>query len=86
MLNQKNQDSTKDGINPIVAAVTGAVVGAGIAIAGAIALKDEDTRDQVKEVFANAKDQAMGYVEDVKNQVQVKKDQVEERIVAAKKK
>lgn len=45
----------KGGFNPVVAAATGAIVGAGVAIAGAVAMKDKKNREKVKEVFNEAK-------------------------------
>jgi len=45
----------KDIVNPIAAAVTGAAVGAGVAIAGAIALKDEKNRKKIKGVLSDLK-------------------------------
>lgn len=49
-------------MNPMVAAMAGAVVGAGVAVAGAIAMKDEKNRKKVKGIISGVKDQAMGYV------------------------
>lgn len=66
---QKKQNEKKDGFNPVVAAVTGAVVGAGVAIAGAVALRDEKNREKVKDVLTSAKDRAGDYMEDVKKAV-----------------
>lgn len=73
MTNSKKQDEVKSGISPIAAAVTGAVIGAGIAVAGAVALKDEKNRDKVNEVLGN-----------IKEQVHEKKIKVETAIDAAK--
>ena len=41
--NQKKHDHDRGGMNPVVAAVTGAVVGAGV-VAGAVLMKDEKNR------------------------------------------
>ena len=83
--NQK-KGAGKGGVNPVVAAVTGAVVGAGVAIAGAVALKDEKNRKKVKEVLTNVKDQAVGYMEDMQKQTQDKKSQIEEKLAEGKEK
>lgn len=82
--NKKNQqDQEKGGVNPVVAAVTGAVVGAGVAVA----LKDKKNREKVKEVLTNVKNQAIGYMEDMQQQSQAKKGKVEkENLLKAKKK
>ncbi len=60
----------KHGMSPVAAAVTGAVVGAGVAVAGAVVLKDKKNREKFQKVFENAKDQAVGYMEDMKDKAQ----------------
>jgi len=80
MSNQKKLDKNKGGINPVVAAVTGAVVGAGIAVAGAVALKDEKNRNKVKKAFSDVKDQAAGDIEDIQNKAEDKKDEAEKKL------
>lgn len=64
MKNQNKDDKNKKKINPVMVAVTGAVVG--VAVAGALILKDEKNREKVKEVFTDAKDQAAGFMNDMK--------------------
>lgn len=56
------------GGNPVMAAVTGAIVG-GIAVAGAMTLADEKKREQVKDTLVGAKNQAMDMVDDVRGKV-----------------
>lgn len=84
MTNQKKQDQGKGGISPVVAAVTGAVVG--VAVAGALALKDEKNREKVKEVFTNVKDQAIEYMEDMQKEIKDKKGKVEKKLAEDKEK
>lgn len=84
--NHKKYDEDKIGINSVVAAVTGVVVGAGVAIAGAVALKDKKSREKVKKVLNNVKDQAIGYMENMQKQAEDKKDEVEEKLVEGKEK
>lgn len=74
-----------DNVNPVVAAVTGAVIGAGVVVAGAVALKDEKNRKKVKEVFKNVKHQAMEYMEDMQKHAEDKKDEVEKNLLKGKK-
>ncbi len=74
MTNPKKQDQRTGGLNPVAAAVTGAIIGAGVAVAGAVALSDKNNRKKVKEVLTNVRDQAIGYMEDVQNQAQDKKE------------
>ncbi len=73
--NKRKQDDGNGGINPIAAAITGAVVGAGVAVAGMVALKDEKNREKVKEVLTDVKDQAVGIIEDMQKQGQDKKSE-----------
>lgn len=86
MTNQNKQDDGIEGINPVAAALVGAVAGAGVAIAGAVVLNNEKNRDKVKEVLSNAKKQIIDYVEDVKDQAHDKKEEIEKKLTEAKKK
>lgn len=76
--NDKNQHT---GVNPAAAAATGAVVGAGLAVAGVVALKDKHNREKVKEAFSMVKDQAVEYVQKVAND---KKDDIKHGIAQGK--
>lgn len=87
--NQKSkmkQDEEKGSVNPVIAAVTGAVLGAGVAVVGAVVLGNERNRQKAKEVLTNAKDQALGYMEDIQQQAQVKKGGIEEKLIEKRKK
>lgn len=88
MADQSQQKKVKvtAGVNPVIAAVTGVVVGASVAIAGAVALNDEKNRQKVKKILVDVKDQVIGHVEDMKNQEQDKKGGVEEKIAVSKEK
>lgn len=46
----------------LIAGITGAIVGAGATIAGAVALKNPKTRNKVNKVLTKAKNQAKGYL------------------------
>lgn len=54
--NNKKQNTGTVGFNPVVVAVTGAVVGAGIAVAGVV-LSDKKNRDTIQKTIGSAKDQ-----------------------------
>lgn len=82
--NQKKQDERKGGLNPVVVAVTGAVVGVGVAVAGAVALKDKKNREKVKQALTSVKNQATGYMEDMQSQAQNKENEIEEKIAEGK--
>lgn len=55
MTNIQKSNKTSAVINPVVAAVAGAVVG-GVAVAGAIIMSDKDNQDKVNKVVSNVKD------------------------------
>ena len=84
--NQKKQDENKTGVNPTIAAITGAVVGAGFAVAGAIALKDKKTRDKVKQTLTNVKDQAINYIKEIQNQAQDSQNRIDKKLIEGKEK
>ena len=60
-----------------LAGVAGAAIVAGVAVASAFVLKDKKNREKVKKVLTNAKDQAVGYMDDM----QKKTDKKEKKIV-----
>ena len=49
----KDQNNKNGSVNSIAAVVTGALVGAGVVAAGALALKDKKTRVKVNDVLAS---------------------------------
>ena len=59
-----NEEHQKEGISPVTAAVTGAVIGAGAAVAGTMALKDEKSRKKVKDTIITMKNKTMEYFEE----------------------
>ena len=72
-------------VGPVIpvssAGVTGAAIGLGVAVAGAVVvLNDKKTREKVKEVFTNVKDQTLGYVENMQKQTEDKKSEVEKKL------
>ena len=80
--NKPNKDGVT--INPVVAAVTGAIVG-GVAVAGAMALGDDKNRQKIKGAVSDAKDRTKDYVENVKQVAIDKKDELVENMEEAKK-
>jgi hypothetical protein len=81
----KKEDLKNGGVNPMVVAVAGAVVGAGIAVAG-VALSDEKNREKVMKVATTVKDDVVHYVEHTQKQAEVQKKELEKRILAEKEK
>ncbi len=70
----------QNGVNPVAAAVAGAVVGAGVAIAGAIALKDEKNRKKVQEVLKDTKDQASKHMKTMQGEAKEKTAEIKEKV------
>lgn len=73
----------KNKINPVAAALTGAVVGAGVAVAGAAVLKDEKNKAALKKVLNTAKDRALEMAQ--KAQKDINKPEVKKQITKAAK-
>ena len=70
-------------MSPTAAAVTGAVIGAGVAAAGAVVMNDEKNRAKVKEVFNTVKNQAVEYMDNM--QAQDSKDMIGKKVTDGKK-
>jgi len=71
------EEEKKVGVNPLVVAVAGAVVGASIAVAG-VALTDEKNRKKIEGAATKAKKLTIEYMDGIQKQVKEKKDEVEE--------
>lgn len=54
-------------------AVTGAIIGVGAAVAGALFMKDKKNRDKFKKVISNTKNKAVGYAKKIEKKVTAKK-------------
>lgn len=85
MITQEHVDK-KGGVNPLAAAVAGIVVGAGVAVAGAVALNDENNRKNIKKSLISMKGRAMDFIEENKKHAQVKKVEVAKKINESKEK
>ena len=79
-------DKNQGGINPVAAAVAGAVVGAGVAVAGAVVMGNKKNREKISKVLNDAKDKAVNYMEGIQKQAQDKKDEVGEKLTKGKEK
>jgi len=78
MINSKQKK--KGSINPVFAAVTGAVIGAGAAVAGVFVLKDKKNRNKVTKVINDVKNQAVGYVEKIQKEISTNKKKIGKNI------
>lgn len=67
-------------IHPVAVAIVGAVIGAGIAVASAAALRNKKNREKVREIFNTFKDQAAGYIKRMQKQAGNKKEQIEDKL------
>jgi len=87
MTNQKqNKQSEKKGnVSPVVAAVAGAVVGAGIAVAGVV-LSEEKNRNKIKDVSTKVKNDVVKNIDNIRNRAEIEKQKLEARIFKDKEK
>jgi uncharacterized membrane-anchored protein YhcB (DUF1043 family) len=69
----------KKRINPLFAAITGAVIGAGVTVASVFTFKDKKNQQKMKKVLTNVKDQAEKYVGQIEKKVVVKKSPTKKR-------
>jgi hypothetical protein len=68
--NQKKEEEQNGGANPVLAAVTGAVVGAvAVGVAGAAILANDRGRKQVEKVIDDAKDNVANMKSDVQDEI-----------------
>lgn len=68
MNNEKKVETKNDGVNPLVAGITGAIIGAGI-VAGAVVLNDKNTQEKVKIIVNDVKEKAESMIEDSKAKI-----------------
>lgn len=81
-MSDKNKNKGTAGVNPAVAAVTGAIVG-GAVVAGAMVLGNEKKRKEIGDKLTNLKDKSVGFV---KEGYKIKKDEIVEKIVEGREK
>lgn len=80
---QKKQDD-QNRFNQVAAAVTGAVVGAGVGIAGAVIMGNKKNREKISRILNNVKDDAVDYVGGIKKQAQDKKEEIKKKFIEGK--
>lgn len=69
----------KETTSPATTAIAGAVIGAGVAIVGAV-LKNKEAREKIKEVITNVKDQTSEYIQSMQKQVEDTQDSLEQKV------
>lgn len=82
-MNKQEEKELGAKVNPVMIAVAGAVVGAGIAVAG-VALSDEKNREKITKTATNVKDNVIHYVKNTQKQVEEEKKAFKNRIEADK--
>ena len=84
--NKANQTLEKQSaVSPVVAAVTGVAVGAGLATVGIMAMKNDKNKEKVKKVINTVKSKASNYLKKTEKQVDEGKKKLVKTVAAAKK-
>lgn len=84
--NQNKKNEGNSNVNPVIAGVTGAIIGASVAVAGSVVLSDKKNRNKVVKVLQNVKEQAVGYVGDLKQRSRDEKGELDKKITEGKEK
>ncbi len=82
MNNFKKSDSygkVSGGISPVTAALAGAIAGAGVAIAGAVALSKQSNRDKITKVVNEVKTKATKFAKKAKKNAKSGLDMMEDK-------
>jgi len=77
---KKIKQNKKRGVSPVATAVAGMVVGAGIAVAGAIVLSNENNQKKMKGVYNKTKNKIVDYVDNVNAKVNGQKETIKGKI------
>lgn len=82
---KKQKHDENGGVNPVAAAVAGAVVGAAaVGIAGAAVMANDDSRKKLENVIDDAKDNVAGVKADVEKKIAEGQEKVNEVVSAVK--
>ena len=80
----KNSKQTKTKSNSIFAAIAGAIVGSGVAVATSIFMKDKKNRDKVKKVLSTAKNKTVDYIGKIEKETNKNKNIIKKKTIAKK--
>lgn len=83
--NQNKQKEMKGGVHPLVAAVAGAVVGAGVAAVGVV-LSDKKNREKVADTVTGVKKDVVDLVKKTQKQAESQKNELQKRFSEDKEK
>ena len=72
-------------VSPVVAAITGAVIGAGVAIVSAAVINDEKKTHNIENGFNKAKKDAKDFVDTKEKEAQATKGKIEDKVELTKK-
>ena len=85
MSNNQSKKVKEFEVSPVVAAITGAVVGAGVAIVSAAVINDEKKNHNIEKGFNKAKKDSKDFVETKQKEAEVTKNKIENKVEATKK-
>lgn len=74
-----NKKQETEGVNPVIVAVAGAIVGAGVAVAGAV-LSDKKNREMIARTVTKVKEDASHLVAETQKQIETEKKALQKRI------
>lgn len=83
--NNQDKKAKELEVSPVVAAITGAVVGAGVAIVSAAVINDEKKNHTIENGFNKAKKDSKEFVETKQKEAEVTKNKIEDKVEATKK-
>lgn len=86
MTKEIQKKEKRQGINPVFAAVTGALIGASVAITGALTFKDKKNRDKAKKVLIDVKNKSQDFLKKAEDLLKEEETELKPKIVKAKKK
>lgn len=80
---KNKQEGVKDGVSPMMVAVAGALVGAGVAVVGTV-LSDKKNREKIAQTVTKVKDEVSHLVANTQKQIEDEKKALEKRILVDK--
>lgn len=79
-MNNGNNENFKKGMNPMIAGITGAIIGAGVAALTTKVLSDKKTKDTIMHAITDVKDRIANTMRMAKEEAQQKKEMVENKV------
>lgn len=77
-MDQNGKDQKK--MDPMMAGIAGAVVGAGVAAVATKVLSDKKTRDKIKETVTNARDRVVSYAHRISREAKDKGEMAKDKL------